>query len=192
MMGGNLFSATPNSQWAQAALNQIGFKAFMTTTLNRSSHVVGVESGEALVLPVSARDEEWQPTTIAATVPGMGALKDIGSTKQEFTIQNRLINQPQFDTDSGKARVLVTAPPQAVVSAQFPMVLASIRSEGQFNSIIYEEHDSYRSTDTRWSVLMNALDMADYPEANVLIRAQHDPRSKTPAFKSVAVAITAG
>lgn len=280
MMGGNLFSATPNSQWAEAALNQIGFKAFMTTTLNRS-HVVGGEGGEALVLPVSARDEEWQPTTqesmfnyvrlsdggitrlanvrpevhvlcdlgqqllpngpidfaqfkqhdtiraaIAATVPGMGALRDIGSTKQEFTIQNRLISKPQFDTDSGKARFLVTAPPQAVVSAQFPMVLASIRSEGQFNSIIYEEHDSYRGTDTRWSVLMNAQDMADlglvaggqatitsaigamrsvkvfafdvprgnamayYPEANVLIGAEHDPRSKTPAFKSVAVAIT--
>ena len=104
-------------------------------------------------------------------------------------------------------------------------LLASIRSEGQFNSIIYEESDSYRGTDTRWAVLMNSDDMAElnihagdsvdlesafgklqhlkvfafnlprgnvlayYPEANVLIGTEHDPRSKTPAFKSVAVSI---
>ena len=33
--------------------------------------------------------------------------------------------------------------------------------------------------------------MAYYPEANILIGNEHDPRSKTPAFKSVAVNITA-
>jgi anaerobic selenocysteine-containing dehydrogenase len=31
--------------------------------------------------------------------------------------------------------------------------------------------------------------MAYYPEANVLIATSHDPRSKTPAFKSVPVNI---
>ena len=31
--------------------------------------------------------------------------------------------------------------------------------------------------------------LAYYPEANVLIGTAHDPRSKTPAFKSVAVNI---
>jgi hypothetical protein len=31
--------------------------------------------------------------------------------------------------------------------------------------------------------------MAYFPEANVLIGREFDPRSKTPAFKSVAVAI---
>ena len=31
--------------------------------------------------------------------------------------------------------------------------------------------------------------MAYYPEANVLIATTHDPRSKTPAFKSVPVKI---
>ena len=35
-----------------------------------------------------------------------------------------------------------------------------MRSEGQFNSIIYEQKDSYRQTDTRWSVMLNAEDMA--------------------------------
>jgi anaerobic selenocysteine-containing dehydrogenase len=264
-MGGNLFSATPNSEWAKTALNNIGFKAYLTTTLNRG-HVIGMETSEALILPVSARDEEWQSTTqesmfnyvrlsdggitrlanvrpevsilcdfaeklmpdcplnfsqfkqhnniraaIAATIPGMSELKDIGDTKKEFTIENRLLDTPEFKTKNGKAKFFTHTAP--------------LRSEGQFNSIIYEENDSYRGTDTRWSVLMNADDiqaleiktgnmvnihspfgemqnvkvfsfnlprgnvMAYYPEANVLIGTAHDPRSKTPAFKSVAVSI---
>ena len=98
-----------------------------------------------------------------------------------------------------------------------------MRSEGQYNSIVYEEKDSYRGTKTRWSILMNADDMkrlgiepegkadvispngrmdgvtvypfgmpegsllAYYPEANMLTDTRVDPRSKTPAFKSVGV-----
>ena len=279
LMGGNLFSATPNSEWAQQALDRINFKVFMTTTLNRG-HVAGMETSESLILPVSARDEEWQATTqesmfnyvrlsdggitrlgkvrpevsilcdfakkllpdcpvdfsqfkqhntiraaIAATIPGMSELKDIAQTKKEFTIKNRLLDQPEFKTKNGKARFLISKEPAIPINKEFPFLLASIRSEGQFNSIIYEESDSYRGTDTRWSVLMNKDDishlkintgdevkikseygemqnvkvfefdlprgnvMAYYPEANVLIGTAHDPRSKTPAFKSVAVNI---
>lgn len=280
IMGGNLFSATPNSNWARTALDNIGFKVYLTTTLNRG-HITGMETSEALILPVTARDEEWQATTqesmfnyvrlsdggidrlpnvkpeveilcelgkqllpncplnfqqlkqhdsiraaIAASIPGLGELKDIGSTKQEFTINNRLLVTPEFKTINGKAQFLTSALPAAVTTAAYPFLLASIRSEGQFNSIIYEEMDSYRGTDTRWSVLMNAEDirelnitvgdeiniqsvigemkavkvfafdvprgniMAYYPEANILIGTSHDPRSKTPAFKSVAVRVT--
>ncbi len=277
LMGGNLFSATPNSDWAKTALNNIGFKVYLTTTLNRG-HLVGMETSEALILPVTARDEEWQPTTqesmfnyvrlsdggitrlasvrpevkilcdfaeqlltdcpvqfkqfnqhdsiraaIAATIPGMTELKDIAQTKQEFSVKNRLLSAPQFNTPTGKAAFLTSNQPQPVINEAFPFLLASVRSEGQFNSIIYEESDSYRGTDTRWSVMMNSEDMAAlgvaegdavdlssshgemqklkvfafnlprgnllayYPEANVLIGTAHDPRSKTPAFKSVAV-----
>lgn len=280
IMGGNLFAATPNSSWARAALDRIPFKVYLTTTLNLG-HVTGMESSEALILPVTARDEEWQPTTqesmfnyvrlsdggihrlhnvkpeveilcefgkrllpncpldfqqlkhhnsiraaIAATIPGMGELKEIAQTKQEFTIPNRLFSSPEFKTDNGKAKFQIAPLPAAITTDDYPFVLASIRSEGQFNSIIYEETDSYRGTNTRWSVLMNKDDMrvmqidagdlvdlksaqgemksvsvvafdvprgnllAYYPEANVLIATLHDPRSKTPAFKSVPVQIT--
>src|SRR5690606_32863887 len=245
-------------------------------------HVVGMETSEALILPVTARDEEWQATTqesmfnyvrlsdgginrlaniqpevkilcelgqrllpdcpldfkefqqhdkiraaIAATVPGMVALADIGQNKQEFTIAGRLLNTPEFFTESGKATFKVNSLSVRNADTNYPFLLASIRSEGQFNSIIYEESDSYRGTDTRWSVLMNAEDIAAlnisvgdyanlrspfgemaavkvfafdlprgnvlayYPEANILIGTAHDPRSKTPAFKSVAISITA-
>lgn len=281
LMGGNLFAATPNANWARTALDRIDFKVFMTTTLNRG-HVVGMENSEALILPVTARDEEWQATTqesmfnyvrlsdgginrlaniqpevkilcelgqrllpdcpldfkefqqhdkiraaIAATVPGMAALADIGQSKQEFTIAGRLLDTPEFFTKSGKANFKVNSFSARNPDTNYPFLLASIRSEGQFNSIIYEETDNYRGTDTRWSVLMNSEDIAAlnisagdyvnlgspvgemtavkvfafdlprgnvlayYPEANILIGTAHDPRSKTPAFKSVAVSVTA-
>ena len=279
VMGGNLFSATPNSDWARAALDNIGCKIYLTTTLNRG-HITGMESSESLILPVTARDEEWQATTqesmfnyvrlsdggidrlhnvkpeveilcelgkrllpkcplnfqklkqhesiraaIAATIPGLSELKDIGSSKQEFTIKNRLLDTPDFKTANRKAKFLTSQLPSVTTTLEYPFLLASIRSEGQFNSIIYEETDSYRGTDTRWAVLMNADDMREltvkvgdlvtlaspigamkdvkvvafdlpkgnlmayYPEANVLISTNHDPRSKTPAFKSAAVKI---
>lgn len=279
IMGGNLFSATPNSRWAQEALDRINFKVYLTTTLN-AGHITGMETSEALILPVTARDEEWQATTqesmfnyvrlsdggidrlhkvkpeveilcelgkrllpncpldfnqlkqhdsiraaIAATIPGLSELKDIAQTKQEFTIKDRLLDTPLFKTENGKAQFQINPLPDPVTCTEYPFLLASIRSEGQFNSIIYEESDSYRGTDTRWSVLMNPEDinalgiaagacvdlqssqgemkavkvfafdvprgnvMAYYPEANVLIATAHDPRSKTPAFKSVPVDI---
>jgi anaerobic selenocysteine-containing dehydrogenase len=34
-------------------------------------------------------------------------------------------------------------------------VLTTVRSEGQFNSIVYEEADSYRRVPQRWAVMIN-------------------------------------
>jgi molybdopterin-dependent oxidoreductase alpha subunit len=278
MMGGNLFAATPHSTWAAQALDAIPFKLFLTTTLNRS-HVVGVDRGEVLVFPVSARDEERQATTqesmfnyirlsdggparldnvrsevdilcdlaehllppgpldfslfrqyshvqkaIAAAIPGMEGLETITETKKEFHVGGRLITKPEFKTPTKRASFAVRPAPVALTTAEFPFVLASIRSEGQFNSIIYDEADKFRRTETRWCVLMNAADIAAlglegrtadmrsahgemlgltvyaydvprgnaltyYPEANALTGIEHDPRSKTPAFKSTPVSI---
>ncbi|MEM9621009.1 MAG: molybdopterin dinucleotide binding domain-containing protein, partial [Pseudomonadota bacterium] len=100
-----------------------------------------------------------------------------------------------------------------------------VRSEGQFNTIVYEQEDTYRSISNRWSVLMSQEDLARlrlqrgdqvtlrsaygtmeavevhpfdlpagnllayFPEANVLIGTEVDPRSRTPAFKSIQVAV---
>ena len=215
IMGGNLFAANPNTAWATEALDTIGFKMFMTTTLNKG-HVNGVETGESLILPVAARDEEWSPTTqesmfnfvrlsdggiarhncvrpesvilcdladavledlpfkfsefknhqntrqaIADIVPGLEALADIDVARQEFHVSGRLIHTPEFRTPTGKARFQTCAlPPSSVGKPDYPFVLATLRSEGQFNSIIYENHDSYRQTDDRWCVMMNRKDIA--------------------------------
>ncbi len=279
VMGGNLFEATPERAWAERALDNIGFKVFLTTTLNRG-HVQGVDSGEVLVLPVCARDEEPEPTTqesmfnyvrlsdggirriaavrsevgiladiaaqllpdspvdfaafkrharvreaIAEVIPGMEALADIDVARQEFYVGGRVLHNPQFRTADGRARFVVpAATPTAAGGRNFTLV--SIRSEGQFNSIIYEEQDSYRGVTDRWTVLMNRADALElglspgdkvdlesdtgvmravtvkifdlprgnlaayYPEANRLTTRDCDPRSHTPAFKSVPVSLT--
>jgi len=213
IMGGNLYASNPDSVWAEAALERIGFKLFLTTTLNRG-HVHGVDEGESLILPVTARDEEWEPTTqesmfnyvrlsdggvhrldgvrpetmilsdiagriapdsgvdfaafarhsklreaIASIVPGMEELADIDVAKREFHIQNRLMHTPVFHTPSGKAAFTVRETPHHA-ERNAELMLTTVRSEGQFNSIIYEEKDSYRGTATRWCVMMNAGDIA--------------------------------
>ncbi len=56
------------------------------------------------------------------------------------------------------------------------MRLMTIRSEGQFNTVVYEEEDIYRAQDRR-------------DVANVLVPATIDPDSKTPAFKCVLVTV---
>ena len=103
----------------------------------------------------------------------------------------------------------------------------TLRSEGQFNTVVYEETDLYRGN-TRRDVVMMAFDDAAalgvsegewvtvsttagkmqvvvaivdiragnlamyYPEANVLVPRNLDPRSRTPAFKGVLARITRG
>ena len=59
MMGGNLLASNPDTDWAAKALAAIDTRIFLTTTLNRG-HVADLGRGEVLVLPVTARDEEWQ------------------------------------------------------------------------------------------------------------------------------------
>lgn len=93
--------------------------------------------------------------TIAAVVPGMAQLKTIDIAKQEFHVGQRLLHSPEFKRESGKAKFVVHPLPKALGDAAFPFRLMSVRSEGQFNSIIYEEKDSYRRVDQRWAVMMN-------------------------------------
>lgn len=213
IVGGNLYSATPNAKWAEAALNNIDFKLYLTTTLNQG-HLYGIDNSETLILPVAARDEEPQSTTqesmfnfvrlsdggidrldnvrsevailaelgqrlvpnsgvdfkaytnhenirktIAKTVPGMEQLKDIGIAKEEFHISNRLMHQPNFKTANKKAQFINHSIPQSKNDKTYPFLLASIRSEGQFNSIIYEESDSYRHNAPRNALLISKNDM---------------------------------
>ncbi len=211
MMGGNLFEATPHTTWSAEALERIGFKVFLTTTLNRG-HVFGIDRGETLVLPVTARDEEWQPTTqesmfnfvrlsdggitrldnvrpevvilteiatrllptsridfaafrqhakirkaIAKTVPGMEELADIDVAKREFYVRGRILHAPDFKTSDGKARFVTRELP---VAPKVSLMLTTVRSEGQFNTIVYEYRDSYRGMEHRYCVMLHPDDLA--------------------------------
>ncbi|MEM1262733.1 MAG: molybdopterin dinucleotide binding domain-containing protein, partial [Pseudomonadota bacterium] len=237
LLGGNLFAANPNTEWASAALDQINFRVALTTTLNQS-HIVGV-AGESIVLPVAARDEETQATTqesmfnyvrlsdgqilrhpgvrsevailvdiaqrllpdspidfgafaehqkireaIAATIPGMAELADIDIAKREFHIAQRVMHEPNFNTACGKAHFRVRPLPEHRESRAYR--LTTVRTEGQFNSIIYEEHDSYRRTDTRWAVLMGRADidkLGTQPGQRVTLRSTHGVMAAVKVFE---------
>ena len=96
---------------------------------------------------------------IADTVPGYGGLGDIAKTKQEFQIPNRVFHDGVFPTASGRARFHFVQPPANERSAN-EFLMMTIRSEGQFNTVVYEEEDLYRGTTRRDVIMMAADDVA--------------------------------
>ena len=105
-------------------------------------------------------------------IPGFSDLKEIDASKEEFHIDGRTLHAPKFNTDSGKGLFRFHEKPKER-AGKYRMT--SIRSEGQFNSIIYDERDTYRGQTERWVVLMNPQDMQreNYSE-NQLITLKTD------------------
>src|SRR6185295_8146978 len=93
---------------------------------------------------------------IAVVVPGMEKLASIDVAKKEFHIANRVMHEPKFSTPDAKAHFVVTPIPDI---DRKKLTLATVRSEGQFNTIIYEEHDTYRYKAPRDAVFLNGDDM---------------------------------
>jgi anaerobic selenocysteine-containing dehydrogenase len=118
---------------------------------------------------------------ISETIPGFENMKTIDETKEEFQIPGRTFHTPEFATLDKKANFSsVQIPKVKGEKSQFRM--ASIRSEGQFNTIIYEEFDSFRNVDNRWIVLMNKDDM---DKMNLSLRARVNLENKTGKMENV-------
>jgi molybdopterin-dependent oxidoreductase alpha subunit len=162
---------------------------------------------------------------IADLIPGLEPLAEIDRTRREFHIPGRRLDTPRFPTESGRARFHAIALPTPAAAGERGLRLMTVRSEGQFNTVVYEDEDLYRGQERRDVILINPLDierlglMPDqrvtvrsqvgelrgqlvrpfdvrqgnavmyYPEANALVPRAVDPRSKTPAFKSVLVEV---
>ena len=95
---------------------------------------------------------------IARAVPGFESLATIDQTKDEFQIPGRTFHTARFPTPTGKASFApVEIPCVPANSEQIRMM--TIRSEGQFNTVVYEEEDIYRGQDRRDVILMNAEDI---------------------------------
>jgi len=211
-LGGNLYGATPNAEWARRGIEQLDSIVYFSTTLN-TGHALG-RARETLILPMLARDEESQATTqesmfnyvrlsdggprrhdgprsevatiahiargvlgdagpvdwrsmeehrnirqaISAVVPGYEKIAAMDDTKAEFQVGGRSFRDPKFLTPSGRARFHVTPLP-VVNRAVDELRLMTIRSEGQFNTVVYEEHDLYRRQERRDVILLNRSDI---------------------------------
>jgi len=90
---------------------------------------------------------------IAASVPGYEQAADIGSSHREFTIPGRVMHDATFPTADGRARF--HAVPLPVRPDDDLFTVMTIRSEGQFNTVVYDEEDLYRGNTRRDVVMMS-------------------------------------
>src|SRR6185369_1528266 len=96
---------------------------------------------------------------MADLIPGFEPLANIDRTKQEFHIAGRYLNEPSFPTTSGKARFHAVNLPAPFDATGRHLRLMTVRSEGQFNTVVYEEEDIYRGQERRDVILMNVSDI---------------------------------
>ncbi len=95
---------------------------------------------------------------IASVVPGWGALADLDAGGPEFQISGRTFHEPRFATSDGRARFHIPDLPQ-ITHTPGEYRLMTLRSEGQFNTVVYEEEDIFRGVDRRDVVLLNPEDL---------------------------------
>jgi molybdopterin-dependent oxidoreductase alpha subunit len=96
---------------------------------------------------------------IARLIPEYEQVGKIDTTKKEFSIPGRALNSGTFPTASGKAKFHAVPIPTKTPLAENELMLMTVRSEGQFNSVVYEEEDLYRNQERRDIVMLNELDM---------------------------------
>jgi anaerobic selenocysteine-containing dehydrogenase len=99
---------------------------------------------------------------IARIVPGHEQLAEIDRTKGEFHIGGRTFHAPTFATPDRRAHLHVHDLPPLQGSAPNEIRVMTIRSEGQFNTVVYEDEDIYRNVDRRDVILLHADDLARF------------------------------
>ncbi|MFB3138791.1 MAG: molybdopterin dinucleotide binding domain-containing protein, partial [Phycisphaerales bacterium] len=121
---------------------------------------------------------------IAEIIPGYEKIGAIDQTRQEFQIDGRTLHEPKFPTDTGRAKFHVVDLPALAGTDNGELRLMTVRSEGQFNTVVYEEHDIYRGQDRRDVVMMHPDDIERFGfEVNQRVTV----RSETGALANVLV-----
>jgi len=121
---------------------------------------------------------------IAQIIPGYEEIGRIDESKREFHVGGRILREPKFPTPSGRARLHLVERPAPFATGANELRLMTIRSEGQFNTVVYEEEDFYRGQDRRDVILMNERDIA---RLGLRTEERVTVRSATGALKNVIV-----
>jgi molybdopterin-dependent oxidoreductase alpha subunit len=95
---------------------------------------------------------------IARIIPGYEPIGTIDQTRQEFHVSGRIFHQERFPTPTGRAHFAVNPLPLRS-GTKNELRLMTVRSEGQFNTVVYEETDIYRGQVRRDVILMNPSDI---------------------------------
>jgi molybdopterin-dependent oxidoreductase alpha subunit len=95
---------------------------------------------------------------IGQVVAGYEAMGSEDGSSREFQVGGRTFHSPRFNTDDGKAKFHTSSWPHWQPKGNH-LLLMTVRSEGQFNTVVYEEEDIYRGQERRDVILMNSVDL---------------------------------
>jgi molybdopterin-dependent oxidoreductase alpha subunit len=123
----------------------------------------------------SLRSTDQIRQAIARIVPGFEKLAEIDETKEEFQIGGRTFHEPRFATPDGRARLHTHELPELQGAGPTEIRLMTLRSEGQFNTVVYEEEDVYRGIDCRDVILLHPDDLARFKLADGTRVTIHGP-----------------
>lgn len=127
---------------------------------------------------------------MASVVPGWDALADLDAGGPEFQIKGRTFHEPRFATADGRAHFHVPDLSVAGSEEEGAFRLMTIRSEGQFNTVVYEDEDVFRGVEGRDVVLLHpddiaALDLSDGARVAVTGPGGRLPYQRVQAFDRI-------
>jgi len=113
----------------------------------------------------SMRDTPTIREAIGRVVPGFEKMREIDRTREEFQIGGRTFHTPAFATPDGMAHLHALAIPERELG-DGQLRLMTVRSEGQFNTVVYEEEDLYRGVHGRDVILVHPHDIERFELAD--------------------------
>lgn len=137
----------------------------------------------------SMRDTGRIREAIAKVVPGYEKIADVDKTKTEFQISGRTFHTPTFPTPSGRGILHRHQLPELRGGGD-QLRLMTVRSEGQFNTVVYEQEDIYRGQDRRDVILLHPDDISRLglaEEQKVTVRSETGamPGIRVRAFEAI-------
>ena len=213
LLGGNLFSVNPDRDFSESALEKIPFKVMISSTLNET-HLFGI-GNENLILPIRNPNDieptnglRTEIEIIADIAAGsfiqtgvafehFSSHKDIRKAVKELLpdldideISHPLVNTniDHNDEPLQTSHYKFNIPKQTKwkkdnTSNSFN--LSSVRSEGQFNTMIYDEADIFRNQKSRNVLYISAIDIEKLGLSNGSIV---DVESETGSLKEIKLA----
>lgn len=97
---------------------------------------------------------------IGSLIPDYAAMEHIDEKREEFHVPGRAVDGYHFPTATGKAKFHALSLPPAPSVDNGTLRMMTIRSEGQFNTVVYDEEDIYRGQERRDVILMNPADLS--------------------------------
>ena len=187
LLGGNLFSVNPDRDFSESSLNNIPFKVMISSTLNET-HLFGIDN-ENLILPIRDHYEseslfdlktETQILSEVATKSidsydivfehfseHRDIIDAIKKLLPDFDINNQIHTENNSSLGMDDERIVnysyeLRTPNQTDWEKKHTpnaFNLSSVRSEGQFNTMIYDEADVFRKQTSRNVLYISAEDI---------------------------------